>query len=460
MKIPIILAQEPVAVPTAPRYGGVQETGLAAIGQGLADIGAAAGRIARVEAKAAEKAGEKRRQQELEAFDADTWTALDVGAKTLRIQQAETDDPEEFQRITAKGFMDLHQAAQQQAGSDPERRALAEKRYQQVLRSEADTFATGLIGRRLSKSRASLGRLEERTRERMLETTDPKELHRLNGDFRVAVEDPPYLQADEKQRIARAFTDRVQTDWLALQAANDPLGFSPLALRGKVDSLALERAGNIADKELKARDERNRRLNEDLGRDIERAFWQQAQAGTLDRDRLDSAADWLRWPKDKVDNLWRTQLGLKTSSPEADALLAAAMDPVNKVDPTMQDVDQAWENLTGLAADVSRKSVEYQRQVTRLRAHRDALMGRGKAEDNRHRAETMRRLGILLDKHVRKSRHPRYAQQMAKWREDVMLRPAAELPGLLIQIEKDLMDAAKGSADVQKDIEGLKGLRK
>ena len=456
MKIPVILAQESVAVPHAPRTGVIQETGLAAIGQGLATIGESVGRMAQVQAKAAED----RRKQDLQAFDAEVWTGLDVGAKALRIQQAETDDPETFERITAKGFMELHQAARQQAGSDPERQALVQKRYQQLLRAESDNFAAGLTGRRLSKSRASLGQLEERTRERMLETTDPNELHRLNGEFRVAVQDAPYVQADEKQRIARAFTDRVQTDWLALQAANDPLGFSPLALRGKVDSLALERAGNIAEKELKAREERNRRLNDDLSRDIEAAFWQQATKGKLDRDRLDSAAEWLRWPKDKVDHLWRTQLGLKTSSPDAEALLSAAMEPVNKVDPTMQDVDRAWENLTTLSGDVSRKSVEYQRQVSRLRNLRESITGRGNADENRQRAQTMRRIDLLLDKHIRKSRQPRYAQQLATWREAVMLLPAAELPDFLNQIEKDLIDSTKVNADVQKDIEGLKGLRK
>ena len=457
MKIPQILAQESVALAPRVRMGAsFAGQGEAALGQAIGHVGQAFGEIAKAQAKAEAD----QRQQELQAFDAETWTALDVGAKLLRVQQAETDDPEEFQRITAKGFMDLHQTAQQQAGSDPDRRALVEKRYQQILRSESDTFATGLSTRRRSKSRASLSRLEERTRERMLETTDAEELHRLNGEFRVAVEDAPYIQADEKERIARAFSDRVQTDWLALQALQDPLGFSPLALKGKVDSLALERAGNIAEKELRARDERNRRLNEELSRDLERALWKQAEVGELDRARLESAADWFRWPKEKVDAIWRTQLGLKTSSPDADALLAAAMQPVNKVDPTMRDVDQAWENLTTLAGDVSRKSIEYQRQITRLRNLREAVTGRGNADENRQRAQTMRRIDLLLDKHIRKSRQPRYAQQLAVWREAVMLLPARELPDLLTQIEQDLINSTKRNADVQKDIEGLKGLRK
>ena len=457
MKIPQILAQESVALARAPRIGASLNGHCeAALGQGLRDVSIGLAQVARVQLKEAEE----RRTQELQAFDANVWTDLDVGAKLLRTEQAKTDDPEEFQRITAKGFMDLHQAARQRAGGDPDQEALVEKRYQQILRSESDTFATGLTARRLSKTLASLSQLEDRTRERMLETTDPEELHRLNGEFRVAVEDAPYLQAEQKERITRAFRDRVQTDWLALQAMQDPLGFSTLALRGKVDSLALERAGNIAEKELRAREERNRQLNQEMSRDFERAFWDQARAGQVDRDGLDEAAEWFKWSKEKVDRLWRTQRGLQMASPDAEALLVAAMEPVNKVDPTMRDVDQAWENLTKLSAEVPRTSIELQRQITRLRNLRDVLTGRGNAEENRQRSQTMRRIDILLDKHIRKSRQPRYAQQLATWREAVMLLPAAELPELLSQIEKDLIDSTKRNADVQKDIEGLKGLRK
>ena len=47
MKIPIILAQEPVAVPTAPRYGGVSETGLAELGRGLGQVSQALGDVAK-----------------------------------------------------------------------------------------------------------------------------------------------------------------------------------------------------------------------------------------------------------------------------------------------------------------------------------------------------------------------------------------------------------------------------
>jgi len=289
---------------------------------------------------------------------------------------------------------------------------------------------------------------------------------RLNATLNAAGRVGIFPQVEVANMRIQANRKIVDFD-LSRDARADPFGFSEQVERGdyagRADQRQIQFALDIAEKLQNRRDQREQRLNRARGEAAERVFWQDAENHQLDEERLDHAAAYYNWPKDKIDRIKRVNIGLRESAPEAEKLIIDALDPVNKVEPTLGDVAEANRRLRALGDRVSTDSAEYRQGMNHLRSLQNQLTpGTPESRDRTYRSDARRRLGQLMMQYDLRDEPELRGKLMGEI--ETMPGVGTQLQNNLNQYlgnkEKEWKARGEKNAEQLKSIQGLKSLAK
>jgi len=215
IKIPVILAQESVAVPRAPRAGLVEETGLRAIGQGLADVGESLGRM---------EVAARRAQQMTEAADLLSQGALDLDEMVRK----ETENPDAASldtRVEAEG----RRLVAQQAGrsSDQDVQAAVHSRLTGQLTTRVIEVRTSRLKILNDRGQASTLGAVDRLERLMMNAPNEGVANGLRNELDgllIGAGNAGFYTKADIEKMRQTSRERVNEGRFRLKVLADPLG--------------------------------------------------------------------------------------------------------------------------------------------------------------------------------------------------------------------------------------------
>lgn len=231
------------------------------------------------------------------------------------------------------------------------------------------------------------------------------------------------IKLDDASKESLAFRDTAQKNGLAIFAASKPWEFvdmtealskepttdlekeqrdKAVAFLSKFKGEDIQRSTEISDRVINAQINKAKEANKRESIDAERFFIDAAKNKNVDavyepktppgatppRLTLKDAQIKYEWSEDKVNRIKRIEVGLTTSSPESDVLVANVLSDFYKNDnPTLGDVTRAHKRLLDLAPQVSLDSSEMRSAFRMLQDKKASLLLRGTIEGNRERAQ-------------------------------------------------------------------------
>lgn len=279
-----------------------------------------------------------------------------------------------------------------------------------------------------------------------------------------------YLTKEEAAKDRLAFTKKIAADTMNLAAAQQPRVFYDDFNAGKFsgnDPVDVQMALDIADRSTRAREDKIKRDTAWASREAERAFVGLAEKHQLDISELEDTAQFYQWSDEKVDKIKQMQIGLRESSPFSDKLIADALDPINKANPSMADVNRASQNLIGLSDRVSPDSREFRAAMDKLRGlHRSVRisseMSENRAERNERKAQidARREVTQLMNKYEPRLRADRRKAQQGDWYDRIDRMSPAEARSFVDQIRRDYEAKRKERSPTSLDLNEFKSLNK
>ena len=175
------------------------------------------------------------------------------------------------------------------------------------------------------------------------------------------------------------FKQEVHSEHMALVARRYPYDFIDREQKGEfkgVESVAVERALNIAGRTAEQIAVRDKRQMTEYSDTVERELERLAENKELEPWLVDKAGQVFGWDKSKKDALLNIQLGVKVASPFEAKLIDDAMEPARRnVRYTTADVLEAERNLKERVKErsVSSSTPEYRAAIDHLQGMAKAL---------------------------------------------------------------------------------------
>lgn len=268
----------------------------------------------------------------------------------------------------------------------------------------------------------------------------------------------PSLAPDDAEKRRLRFAEKVDEQGLLVEAENRPLDVADKLQSGQfnnADPIAKERALNIAERVVTARDRRENQANKARADIAERVYRDQAENKQLDEAQFDAAARWYKFDQATIDGIKKMQYGIKMPSPHGEKLIVDAMEPVNRVDVTLPLIEQANRNMTDLVGRglVDSTTPEFRQNMSRLRFLKDILTpGTPASQERQARGDGRRRLAQLMMQYDLRSETELRGQLLGQ----IETMPVGSIPSFLSQLEQQWK--ARQAQSLQQ-LQGIQGLR-
>lgn len=391
-------------------------------------------------------------RQRLQTYEVGVQTALTQGVINARTAAATKTNPDEYQQVyenvLGKTFEDL----QASTGGDAKRGIILGQAYNSVIRREADNIAAGVTARHRDQSLANILNLQSQARTRALESTDPSAVTAEIQNFNAEVDRTPFLFADEQEKLKEGFKSKLGADWLGYQAVTRPFEFDPIALKGQFDPKAVETAFNLAQGKINQIRVADERADRELGEKMERVYEGQADRRQLDEAALRRSQAKFNWSEAKVQGYIRQNMGLRLASPVEEKMIADALEPINKLNPSPADVREAQSRLSRVPELAS--TPQYRQAQNQIRARQEDVQG-PRTTIKSARNTTARRIHNILEERFGSKIPNRYKKQLGAWRQHIdTLNSEAELKAFEAEVRQDVQS---GLGQQQKQEELLQG---
>lgn len=249
----------------------------------------------------------------------------------------------------------------------------------------------------------------------------------------------------------------------ALLAASEPIRFQDAVdqgrYKGKLSGSDLQTAQDIAERVTRAREAKDARFSAARARIDEEDHYQAAKRKELNEDKLRQDQRLYGWSEEKVNAIMKVQLGLRTSDPYADQLIAHAMrleDPINPTPKMIQNAQARLERLVE-SGKVSRDSTEYQRQVTNLRIMNQTA-SRSNNPVNQEKSRTKTYLRDYLNSQAPDMDAEEKRKLLGTYNVEIDKAEAKDLGAIRQRFEKEFSDKKKvqdPGSDAMKRLRGL-----
>jgi hypothetical protein len=256
---------------------------------------------------------------------------------------------------------------------------------------------------------------------------------------------------EEAVKAVAAFRSEVKAQTMNLAAASQPVSFFERYNAGEFrgnNAVDVQRALDIAERSVKARDEKVARDTKWASREAERMYAGLAERHQLDLAELEATAQFYAWEPEKVDNIKRIQIGLRESNPNSDKLIADALDPINKPDPSMADINKASAALFATTSrGVSPDSREYRAAMDKLRSQlrsvrisNNVASSQAERKEAKARTDAKRELSQLMNANEPRLRADRRRQKQGALYDEI---DAATDPRAIVQRQRQEYEAKK-----------------
>jgi len=268
----------------------------------------------------------------------------------------------------------------------------------------------------------------------------------------------PSLNPADAEKRRLNFQRKVAEQGMMLTAERRPLDLADQIDSGMykdADPAAVERALNVSERVVTARDRRESQANKARSEVAERVYREQAERKELDEAEFDAAARWYKFDQATIDSIKKIQYGIKMPTPHGQKLVVDAMAPVNVVDVTIPLINQAEKNLRNLVGNgqVDSTTPEYIQATSRLRFLKDILTpGTPGNKERQERSDGRRRLNQLMMQYDLSSETELKGQYLGQ----IETMPVGSIPGFLTNLEQQWKNR---KADSMKRLQGIQGLR-
>ncbi len=388
------------------------------------------------------------------------------GEDSLKLNAQRITDPEEFRTKTAEELK-IHQENAFSAVRSPN----ARKYLEALIGDDAKKFQTQLEFEHYNKIKdGALGdttqALDSLEKAAIAEPNDDNRrgIAQMVGNLIGGMTKNGYMKKDDAGKELVRWRNRVESERLNLEAAQDPVGFYVRYKSGDIkgDSTAVQRALDIAGKVADHNARQDKTIGDAVSRMAERAFEQRAEKRELDVDQLNEAARWYGWPKEKVDGLINMQIGIKVASPYEKQLIEHAMTPVDSnARPGAGNVATAERNLRQLLKDrnVSADSQEYRGAMRRLQGITRGLDISGDMQERRTEFDARQGISDLYHQYLPGNNSPRVTAERAEHMRKVDAMPANERRAYVKELEQKFEKQKRENQGPQLQREKLRGLQ-
>ena len=281
------------------------------------------------------------------------------------------------------------------------------------------------------------------------------------------------IGAKTKEQAAQLkikFRDDVRADTMNLKAASQPVSFFEEYNAGTYknnNAVDVQRALDIAERSQRARDEKVKKDTAWASREAERMAIGQAEKGQLNVEELDRTAEFYQWPEEKTDKIKQIQLGLRETNPNAQALIADALAPIIKPDPSMADINTAGKKMIALADKVDPKSREYRAGMDKIRAllrstriSNEIQTNQAERKVKEARVTAKRQITELMNKNDPRLNAVRRRQQLGDAYDQIEGMTPAEARSFVESKRKEYETKKTNKSNSDKAIDDLMGLIK